>query len=643
MADEAEAATSSDEDASASAAPTPRLKDHVPPSHTRVAPKRGILRSAPGPAPCTPPPPGRGAAWLWAVQTRLSTPNASDLWNSVVKRLTRKEGPTNALEAEALSLRRVHFRSEDLAHTYPISRATAPRTEAVTRERIEQEASERAHRLDARAWTPAELQSLYRVCCRAREEVPSMPVLRALEQAAAWADAHTRVLNLADLHLRGACVPLADMLCAPIGVQVLHLDRCHLDDVGVTALARAVYAARTVHTLTLASNPDIHIAGWRMVGTLLSAAPHLAHLDVSLHTFSAATLRALLAPWDQVACTLQSLRLESCTLASGAWEVLAHAVHSGAVRHVSLRHHTLGHAARRALAGLLRDYEAADTGLIAAWEHTCEASAEALYLQAEENEVEMALLHGTDAVALADARHQRRDTLVARARAFQHALSELPRLGHLLTLDLKGHTLGDDLDALAMGLRRNRTLRVLALSECAIHPAGLACVAQALQFNTTLETLDLSGNPCGGPDLQGVLSLRIALGMHPRLRRVLMRRSCVGPAGAVALAECLPDTSLVHYDLSHNAFRVVGLLALWTGLQRNTSLRCLDVSVDAEAECERIARLIYQHCRDQCQSEGTPPAYARFLEKSVLAASLHPPPDGSKDPGAAKTDLSERS
>jgi len=633
-----EAASASGGDACAGAASPPRPAAAFPHSSTRAAPARGILR--PGPAHPAPPPAGRGAALLWAVQARLgatSAPSAEGLWSSVVQRFARKDGPASAPEAEALALRRVHFRSEDLAHTYPICGATAPSAEAATRERIEHEAHERALRLDARAWTPAELQSLYRVCCRAREEVPSVPVLRALEQAAAWAGAAPRTLDLAGVDLRGASVPLADMLCAPLGVHVLHLDRCHLDDAAVTALARAVYSARSVHTLTLAGNPDVHVAGWRMVGTLLSAAPHLAHLDVSEHTFSSAALRALLAPWDAPACTLQSLRLEACALASGAWDVLAQAVRAGAVRHLSLRRHTLGSHARQALAGLLRDYEAPAAAAISAWEQTCEATADDLYLHAEENEVETALLHGADAVAQAAARRERVASLVARARAFQHALSELPRLGHLLTLDLRGHALGDDVDTLATSLRRNRSLRVLVLSECGVGAAGLARVAHALQYNTTLETLDVSGNPCGGPDLQGVLSLRVALGLHPRLRRVLLRRTRLASAGAVALAECLPDASLVHLDLAHNPLGLVGLLALWTGLQRNASLRCLDVSVDADEEYVRIAREIYEYCRAKNEAEAASAAPARFLAKSVLAASLHAPIGAPSGAAAAQS------
>jgi protein phosphatase 1 regulatory subunit 37 len=73
-------------------------------------------------------------------------------------------------------------------------------------------------------------------------------------------------------------------------------------------------------------------------------------------------------------------------------------------------------------------------------------------------------------------------------------------------------------------LKRNKTLKVLNLSDNKIDAAGLQVLAQALvsillskfgiqrlltvtksqKLNNTLETLDLSQNPCCGPVLDGV-------------------------------------------------------------------------------------------------------------------------------------------
>ena len=57
---------------------------------------------------------------------------------------------------------------------------------------------------------------------------------------------------------------------------------------------------------------------------------------------------------------------------------------------------------------------------------------------------------------------------------------------------------------LAQALKKNRTLRVLNLSDNNIDMGGLIAVAEALKYNTTLETLDMSHNPCSGPGLEGV-------------------------------------------------------------------------------------------------------------------------------------------
>lgn len=69
-------------------------------------------------------------------------------------------------------------------------------------------------------------------------------------------------------------------------------------------------------------------------------------------------------------------------------------------------------------------------------------------------------------------------------------------------------------------LKRNRTLKVLNLSENKLDVQGLIAVAEALvcytmtclsgisdvgqKYNSCLETLDLSKNPCCGPGLEGV-------------------------------------------------------------------------------------------------------------------------------------------
>lgn len=66
---------------------------------------------------------------------------------------------------------------------------------------------------------------------------------------------------------------------------------------------------------------------------------------------------------------------------------------------------------------------------------------------------------------------------------------------------------------IATVLKRNKTLKVLNLSENRIDYHGLLSLSEALKHNHTLETLDLSKNPCCGPESEGVSST-ISLFIH---------------------------------------------------------------------------------------------------------------------------------
>lgn len=608
----------------------------LPPSKARTQPGRSILRAAPPLANDTL---WAGREWLYSVNARLAQKNVAvqvpvpdgHLLGHMLRRWHGRQPSTPPEHMHDAGLRHVHFRTEDLSHTYPISRTRAPAHEAETRERIESEALDRARRLCGRPWSACELESLYRVCCRAREDAPHASIIHVLAQAALWPQARARTLDFADTALAPHAVALADMLCAPTGVQVLRFDRCGLDTDAVRALAAAVFTSHSVHTLSLADNPGIQTRGWRAVGALVQDDRVLRHLDLSHHALSTSSWRAVLSPLTRGHSTLQTLRLDHSALRPAHLECVAEAVRASSLQHVSLRHNGLGDGSAPRLSRMLMDWDEHARPAIEDIERVGVVTVPAtddLYGDESQLHVITSLLHGHDAPHAPSRRHERREAIIARAQAFQHALSDIPARGHLLTLDLRGNALHDaDAAILATALRRNRTLRVCSLADNYITPHGLACIADALRYNTTLETLDLSGNPCGGPALDGVLRLRVALAVHPRLKRVVFADTQLAAEGALVLAECLPDAEhLVHLDLTRNPLGLVGMLGLAAGTRRNASLRCLDVSLEDDPDFVEAARDVYTHCAHNTHTAlaHAPPGVhvQRPLDKSALARAL---------------------
>ncbi|KDQ52233.1 hypothetical protein JAAARDRAFT_40347 [Jaapia argillacea MUCL 33604] len=179
------------------------------------------------------------------------------------------------------------------------------------------------------------------------------------------------------------------------------------------------------------------------------------------------------------------------------------------------------------------------------------------------------------------------------------ALDALPRLGALRTLDLKGNDIRGGVTYIAQVLKRNRTLKVLNLSENKLDVTCLVAIAEALKYNSCLETLDLSKNPCCGPGLEGIQSLRTAFTLNTSLKRLFLSSTSLSTQGAIALAEFLPEsTSLLHLDLTCNeAIGIAGVMALSEGLKKNWVMRCLDLNIPpGDEEMARMCRDILNSC-----------------------------------------------
>ncbi|WWC85158.1 uncharacterized protein L201_000015 [Kwoniella dendrophila CBS 6074] len=179
------------------------------------------------------------------------------------------------------------------------------------------------------------------------------------------------------------------------------------------------------------------------------------------------------------------------------------------------------------------------------------------------------------------------------------ALDGVERIGRLLTLDLKSNEIKNGVNYIAQVLKRNRTLKVLNLSDNKIETSGLVALAEALKYNSTLETLDLSSNPCCGPNGEGIAALRTAFTVNNSLKRLFLSDTGLTTDGAISLAEFLPETkSLLHLDLTNNPnIDTAGVLAISVGLKSNKLIRCLDISIQPnQPDLAELSQSILQSC-----------------------------------------------
>ncbi|WRT66800.1 uncharacterized protein IL334_003763 [Kwoniella shivajii] len=179
------------------------------------------------------------------------------------------------------------------------------------------------------------------------------------------------------------------------------------------------------------------------------------------------------------------------------------------------------------------------------------------------------------------------------------ALDGVERIGRLLTLDLKSNEIKNGVSYIAQVLKRNRTLKVLNLSDNRIETSGLVAIAEALKYNSSLETLDLSSNPCCGPSGEGIAALRTAFTVNTSLKRLFLADTGLTNDGAISLAEFLPETkSLLHLDLTNNScIDTAGILAISVGLKSNKLIRCLDISIPPNSpDLAGLSQNILQSC-----------------------------------------------
>ena len=95
-----------------------------------------------------------------------------------------------------------------------------------------------------------------------------------------------------------------------------------------------------------------------------------------------------------------------------------------------------------------------------------------------------------------------------------------------------------------------------------------------------------------------IQSLRTAFTLNTALKRLFLSSTNMNSAGAIALAEFLPESnSLLHLDLTNNNLDIAGVMALSSGLKANHVMRCMDVNIPPGDEAfARMCRDILNTC-----------------------------------------------
>lgn len=92
--------------------------------------------------------------------------------------------------------------------------------------------------------------------------------------------------------------------------------------------------------------------------------------------------------------------------------------------------------------------------------------------------------------------------------------------------------------------------------------------------------------------------MRTAFTLNTALKRLFLSSTQLTSAGAIALAEFLPESaSLLHLDLTVNNIDLAGVMALSKGLKANHIMRCLDLNIPPDNdEFASICRDILNTC-----------------------------------------------
>ena len=153
----------------------------------------------------------------------------------------------------------------------------------------------------------------------------------------------------------------------------------------------------------------------------------------------------------------------------------------------------------------------------------------------------------------------------------------------LFSFRFKAPPLGNsDAASVSQVLKANSSLTSLDLSGNAIRQSGASCLSDALIANSSLTSLCLSGNEIGD---DGASCLSQALIANSSLTTLDLSRCSISQSGASCLSHALEaNSSLRYFDLSQNSIGENGAACLTQALKANCCLTNVDLSENGISE-----------------------------------------------------------
>ncbi|KAF9165440.1 hypothetical protein DFQ26_000121 [Actinomortierella ambigua] len=420
--------------------------------------------------------------------------------------------------------------------------------------------------VDDNIYTAKEILNYYLIACNNREEAPIDRLVLAMRIAASRADNPLlQVIDLSGEPLpRKTLDPIADVLTLEFGLTHLILDNCSLDDDTFKVLLHSLLLTDTLAVLSLQDNKKIKQMGFKYISVYLKKTKTLRYLNLSnipMDKKSAEFLGfALRIGRLGFGSRLEELHLDNCGLRGPVLETLAPALRETNIRKLSIKNNRIGAMGGVWLGVLLRDYD--DNPSVPVPNNNEEQGFRRVFPGASNPE------------------------LLKRTRGIE-------------ILDLSNNDLRTGTDYVAQTLRRNQSLKYLSLANNNMDANRLVVLADALKFNTGLQTLDLSQNSVCGPMATGITALKNKMTVNKTLTKLVLANTNLQSEGAIALAEFLPETkSLAYLDLTGNDLvDIAGVMALAVSIRMNSSLICLDLNVPPnDAEFARLSQDILRAC-----------------------------------------------